>query len=323
MFTSFLVSAISISSIFLLGCLGEIIMEKAGHLNLGLPGIMCTGAAGGCYGVYVYMTALSDPTTANYFVLILLALLFSFVFAAMTGFIYSFLTITLRANQNITGLALTTFSTGVAQYFINTFPVAEREKLLPMASKIMSQGFPFADDLGAFGKIFFSHSLFVYLAIILAVVAAIIFNRTRVGLHLRAVGESPATADATGINVTGYKYVATLVGSGIAGLGGLFYLMIFSKGIWENSSTLEGLGWICIALVIFTLWRPTIALLGSLVFGGLYIARPFLNWAIPAQIFNMFPFILTIVVLIITSILDSKTAQPPQSLGVNYFREDR
>ncbi|MGN0771409.1 MAG: ABC transporter permease [Christensenellales bacterium] len=323
MFTSFLVSAISISSIFLLGCLGEIIMEKSGHLNLGLPGIMCAGAAGACYGVYIYMSGLADPTQASYIVLILLALVFAVIFSALVGFIYSFLTITLRANQNITGLALTTFGTGLAQYFINTFPVAEREKLLPMASKIMSQGFPFADKLGSFGKIFFSHSIYVYLAIILAVVAAIILKRTRVGLHLRAVGESPATADATGINVTGYKYAATLIGSSVAGLGGLYYLMIFSNGIWENASTLEGLGWICIALVIFTLWRPLVALLGSLVFGGLYIARPFLNWSIPTQIFNMFPFILTIIVLIITSIFDSKSVQPPQSLGVNYFREDR
>ena len=165
--------------------------------------------------------------------------------------------------------------------------------------------------------------MLVYLAIAIAVVAQIVLNKTRVGLHLRAVGENPATADAAGINVTLYKYLATCIGCGISGIGGLFCIMDYMGGNWEY--ILEAFGWLSIALVIFTLWRPALSILGSVIFGGLYIVTSYIGGITFAQIelIKMLPYVVTIVVLIITSIINSKETQPPASLGLNYFREER
>ena len=246
----FLVSAISIATVLLYGCVGEIITEKAGHLNLGIPGIMCMGTAGGCLGVSLYMGALSSPENASLILLFLISLLFSMVFAAALGGIYALLTVTLRCNQNITGLAITIFGGG-ATNFIMSF--VDRSNFDP-AGKLISSSLPFADKLGGFGKVVFGHGIYVYLAIAVAVVCSLVLNKTRVGLHLRAVGESPATADAAGINVVLYKYVAIIIGSGIAGIGGFYYIMDYIKGSWENAATIEAFVWLAIALVIFVLW---------------------------------------------------------------------
>lgn len=325
MIVAFLVALIPISAIYLLGCLGETTMEKSGHLNLGLPGIMCVGAAGACCGISLYVQSIPDVNQASWLVLIVLSLLFAMVFAALAGLIYAVLTVTLRCNQNIVGLALTTFGTGLSEFYIFGIDRSVRAKLFPAAARIMAQGLPFADALGDFGKIFLSHNVVVYLAIALAVVMSLVFNRTRVGLHLRAVGENPGTADATGINVTKYKYMAILVGSAIAGIGGMLYMIIpSSMGTFQNSITLEGMGWISLALVIFTLWRPLISIIGSFVFGALYIFGTYFGTELlPKEFWNMLPYVVTIIVLIVTSILDSKKAQPPASLGTNYFREER
>ena len=210
-----IVGAISRGVVFLLGSVGEIITEKSGHLNLGIPGIMCMGAAGGCYGVSIYMNALpsadsalwvflmSSADSAVWFFLMLTAILFAALFGAFGGLIYSFLTVSLRANQNVTGLALTTFGTGFAQFVMDTYVDRSR---FAAASKIISSSIIGDANLGWFGEIFLGHGFLVYLAIAIAVFAAIVLKRTRVGLNLRAVGENPATADAAGINVTAYKY---------------------------------------------------------------------------------------------------------------------
>ena len=251
--TSFFAGSIALATVFLFGCVGEIITEKAGHLNLGIPGIMCVGTAGGCFAVSVYMSALSDPNNASWFLLVLLSILTAAVFAAALGGIYAVLTVTLRCNQNITGLAITIFGNGFAQFFMDTCVLTSDvdRANFEVAGKVMSRGLPFADSLGAFGKIFLSHGILVYLSIAIAILAAWFLKKTRAGLHLRAVGESPATADAAGINVTAYKYCAILAGSGIAGLGGYFYIIDYIKGSWENAATIEALGWLSIALVIF------------------------------------------------------------------------
>ena len=264
---SFLIGAIALSTVFLFGCVGEIITEKAGHLNLGIPGIMCVGTAGGCYAVSLYMSALSDPSKASWILLVFLSILFAVLFAAALGGIYGVLTGSLRCNQNITGLAVTIFGNGFAQFFMDTCVLksdADRANF-EVAGKIISRGLPFADSLGSFGKIFFSHGILVYLSIAIAILAAWFLKKTRAGLHLRAVGENPATADAAGINVTAYKYGAILVGSGIAGLGGFFYILDYIKGSWENAATIEALGWLSVALVIFTLWKPNLSILGSFI----------------------------------------------------------
>ena len=315
-FVNFLTSAIRLSATFLYGSTGEIITEKSGHLNLGIPGVMSVGAAVGCMTVFNLLKAkIYAPL-----LLILIPVLATLVAGGLMGLLYSFLTVTLRANQNVTGLALTTFGVGLAGHFMNGMKA--EVGIIARASKFYANLFSFSSK-NWFVQIFLSHGILVYLAIIIAIVSQIILNRTRIGLHLRAVGESPATADAAGINVTGYKYVATIIGSAIAALGGLFTIMDYMGGNWEY--ILEGFGWLSIALVIFTLWRPALAIPGSIIFGGLYIASGYIGGITFAQIelIKMLPYAMTIVVLIFTSIVGSKKAQPPASLGLNYFREER
>ncbi len=319
--TIFFVSAISIATVLLYGCVGEIITEKAGHLNLGIPGIMCMGTAGGCLGVSLYMGALASPSDASWILLVLISLLFSMAFSVALGSVYAFLTVTLRCNQNITGLAITVFGGG-ATNFIMSF--VDRTHFDP-AGKLISASLPFAEKLGGIGRVIFGHGVFVYLAIAMAVACAIVLNKTRVGLHLRAVGESPATADAAGINVTLYKYVAILLGSAIAGLGGFYYIMDYIKGSWENAATIEAFGWLAIALVIFVLWKPHLGILGAFLFGACYIVAFVISDITPTQreIIKMLPYVVTIVVLVLTSIRKKREHQPPASLGLPYFREDR
>ena len=324
--TSFLVEAIALSTFFLYGCVGEIITEKAGHLNLGIPGIMCVGTAGGCFAVSIYMSTLSNPENASWVLLVFLSILFAALFAGALGGIYALLTVSLKCNQNITGLAITIFGNGFAQFFMDTCVLnSELDKdNFETAGKIISSGLPFADSLGDFGEIFLSHGILVYLAIAIAILSAFVLKRTRVGLHLRAVGENPATADAAGINVTAYKYGAILIGSGIAGLGGFFYIMDYIKGSWENASTIEALGWLSVALVIFTLWKPLFSILGSFIFSALYIIAYSVGGS-PTQmeLLKLIPYVMTVVVLIFTSIKGSKNNQAPASLGLSYFREER
>ncbi len=322
----FLVEAIALATVFLFGCVGEIITEKAGHLNLGIPGIMCVGTAGGCYAVSLYMRSASAPSNASWLLLVLLAVLMAVLFAAALGGIYAFLTVTLRCNQNIMGLAVTIFGNGFAQFFMDTCVLTSDvdRANFEVAGKLISKGLPFADKLGAFGAIFLSHGILVYLSIAVAVLTAWFLKKTRAGLHLRAVGESPATADAAGINVGAYKYGAILIGSGIAGLGGFFYIMDYIKGSWENAATIEALGWLSVALVIFTLWRPNLSILGSIIFAALYTAAYYINGdSTQKELLKLIPYVMTVLVLIITSIKGSKSNQPPASLGLSYFREER
>ena len=177
--------------------------------------------------------------------------------------------------------------------------------------------------MGWFGEVFLSYGFLAYLAIVIALVSAFILKRTKVGLNLRAVGESPATADAAGINVTRYKYVSTCVGGAIAGLGGLYYIVDYAK-VW-SSNGFGDRGWLAIALVIFSLWNPAASILGSFLFGGLYIAYlyiPGLGRSTQALI-KMLPYVVTIVVLISVSIRKKRENQPPAALGLSYFREER
>ena len=182
---------------------------------------------------------------------------------------------------------------------------------------------PFAADMGEIGQLFFSYGFLVYLAVILAIAVSIFLKRTRAGLHLRSVGENPATADAAGINVTRYKYAATCIGGMIAGLGGLFYVMDYSNGIWSNNGFGDR-GWLAIAIVIFATWKPIMAIFGSYLFGALYILFNYIN--VPMQVLpliQMLPYVVTILVLIVVSIRKRRENQPPASLGLSYFREER
>jgi len=313
---AFLVSAIRLGMTFLFGSTGETITEKSGHLNLGIPGVMCVGASCGCFAEYLYLTAAKN--SANYFLAVLIPIIATLLGGAIMGLIFSFLTVTLRANQNVTGLAMTTFGVGISDYMI-----AETGAIYSRGSRYFTMSLPFADDLGWFGEIFFSHGILIYLAIVIALVTSFVLSKTRIGLNLRAVGENPATADAAGINVSLYRYAATCTGCAIAGLGGLSFIMDYLNGNWEYC--IDEIGWLTIALVIFTVWKPDFAILGSVIFGALYIASSYITGVSFAskEIFKMLPYVVTIVVLIFTSIRNKKENQPPAHLGLSYFREER
>ncbi len=312
----------------LFGSTGEILTEKSGHLNLGIPGIMYVGAISGVAGAFLYEQALSSPDAINPFLAILIPLLACLVGATLMGLIYCFLTVTLRANQNVTGLALTTFGIGIGNFFGGSLIKIAKSDVPSIAlsntSNIFKTQLPFANDFGWFGEVFLSYGFLVYVAIIVALVASYILKKTRVGLHLRAVGESPETADATGINVTKYKYLTTCIGSAIAGLGGLYYIMDYANGVWSNNGFGDR-GWLSIALVIFSVWRPSISIIGSILFGFLYVIPTYIPGISVSskKLFEMLPYLVTIIVLILTSVRNKKENQPPKSLGLPYFREER
>ena len=320
----FIQSAIMQGTPLLFGATGEILTEKSGNLNLGIPGIMYIGAISGVVGGFFYQNY-SYPVIP--FLAVLIPLLCSLAGALLASLLYCFLTITLKANQNVTGLALTTFGVGLGNFFGGSLIKIVKSDVpflsLTDIARAYKTTLPFADSLGDVGKLLFSYGFLVYLSVILAVATGIFLSRTRAGLHLRAVGENPATADAAGINVTRYKYVATCVGGMIAGLGGLFYIVDYSNGIWSNNGFGDR-GWLAIAIVIFATWKPTMAILGSYLFGALYILFSYIR--VPMQVLpliQMLPYVVTILVLIAVSIRKKREDQPPQSLGLAYFREER
>lgn len=323
---SFIPRAIMQGMPLLFGCTGETVTEKAGSLNLGIPGVMYVGAISGVIGSFIYENACGGNLNPALAIIIpLLSCLFG---SLVMGLIFSFLTVTLRANQNVTGLAMTTFGVGFGNFFGGSLMKLTASSATSIAltktSGVFRTTLPFADNCGWFGKIFLSYGFMTYLAIVIAIVAAFMLTKTRIGLQLRAIGENPATADAAGINVTKYKYFAICIGCMIAGLGGLYYVMEYANGVWSNDAFGDR-GWLAIALVIFTLWKPNVAIFGSIIFGGLYILNLFIPGAGMAvkELYKMLPYVVTIVVLIVTSMRRKREYQPPESLGLPYFREDR
>lgn len=326
---SFIPKAIVQGIPLLYGSTGEIMTQKSGNMNLGIPGVMYVGGISGVIGAFFYEQSLHGGN-ANAFLAIMIPLLCCLFGSMCMGLIYSFLTITLKANQNVTGLALTTFGVGFGNFFggslIKISGLDVPSISLSITTKYFSAKLPFMNDLGAIGKIFFSYGFLAYGAIIIALACGFILKHTRVGLHLRAVGEDPATADAAGINVTKYKYFATVGGCMIAGLGGLYYVMDYACGVWSNNAFGDR-GWLAIALVIFTIWNPDLAIPASFLFGGLYIVYLYLPSGIDhmevKELYKMIPYIFTLLVLVVTSFRNKRENQPPAHLGLPYFREDR
>lgn len=309
----------------LFGTSGEILTQKSGNMNLGVEGLMFMGGAFGLAGSFVYSNIAGE--SASGIVAIIVSLVCAFIAGFIGSLIFSFLTVTLKANQNVTGLALTIFGTGVGQFvgeimrikiggnvtIPNNLKTAFVKPVMPELLR----------EIPILGEVLFSYNIFVYLGIVMVVVMAYFLNRTRKGLNLRAVGESPSTADAAGISVTKYRYLATCIGGGISALGGMVYIMTISGCVW-NYSALSGEGWIAVALVIFCFWKPVNSLWGSVLFGALLILYLKLPIAfIPTQIYKIVPYIATVLVLIFVSMKQKKENQPPAGLGVNYFREDR
>ncbi len=328
-FVAFIPRAVAQGIPLLFGCTGEIVTEKSGNLNLGIPGVMYVGGICGVIGSFLYERSLADTSLINPVLGLLIPLFCCLLGSLVMGLIYCFLTVTLRANQNVTGLALTTFGVGFGNFFggsLIKLTGAEVPSIaLSATSGLFRTTLPFAGTTGWFGQIFLSYGFLAYVAIIIALGASYFLNHTRSGLNLRAVGEDPATADAAGISITRYKYVATCIGCMIAGLGGLYYVMDYANGVWSNDAFGDR-GWLAIALVIFTIWRPSVAIPASILFGGLYILYLFIptgtDLAIK-EIYKMLPYVVTIVVLVITSTRNKRENQPPESLGLPYFREDR
>ena len=318
-------SAVVFGTVIMFGALGEILTEKSGNLNLGVPGIMYLGGIAGLAASFFYEFNNPDP---NRWVCLIISFIAAFIAAALGGLLYSFLTITLRANQNVTGLTLTIFGGGVANFFggsLSTMAGGVGQISVSATSSIYKANIANAVGMGSVGSLFFSYGFMVYLAIVTAMIMHLFLTRTRPGLNLRAVGENPATADAAGINVTRYKYLATCIGAGVSGMGGLNYTMDYIKGTWANDGTIEALGWLAVALVIFATWRPLNAIWGSYLFGLLY----WMFLYIPGlgrrtmELFKMLPYVVTIAVLIFISLRKKRENQPPASLGLAYFREER
>lgn len=315
-FVNFLHAALLAGTPLMFGTLGEIVTEKAGNLNLGVEGMMSIGAIAGFYVGF---------TTQN----IVLAVLGAFLAGLLFALIYAFLTVTLKANQNVTGLTLTIFGVGFANFFGDFLRESAGIDVLKLSDKITNTvqaiHIPVLSDIPYVGKLFFQYNPFVYFGILLCILMGIYILHTRKGLNLCAVGENPGAADAAGVNVTRVKYFNILLGGGVCGIGGAYISLVLCGGIWVTDSV-NGLGWIAVALVIFASWNPFKAILGSFIFGAFNILKFYIPKnivTIPEAIFDMLPFLVTAIVLIVTSIRKSKENTQPAGCGINYFREER
>jgi simple sugar transport system permease protein len=305
----FLSAAVQAGTPLLFATLGESITEKSGNLNLGVEGMMLMGAVIG------FKVGFSTGSP-------LLALLGAIAAGAFGALIFAVLTVTLRANQVVSGLTLTIFGSGVSGFLGQKMaglvvPGTVKSAFVPV--KI-----PLIGDIPVVGQVLFKQDIFIYLGYLAVIALGIYLYKTRTGLNLRAVGENPAAADASGINVTLYKYVHILLGGALCGLGGAYLSLVYVPA-WQENIT-AGRGWIAVALVIFTTWSPYKAILGSFFFGGLDIIGFRLqkyDMKISQYLIDMLPYIMTILVLIFVSMKKSKENSPPKALGNPYFREDR
>ena len=323
--TSFIHNIIVYNIPLLYGTAGEIMVEKSGSLNLGVEGIMAVGAIFG-YIAGCYANSLG------------VGIAVAFLMGALCGLLFAVLTVSFQANQNITGLTLTTFGLGVYFFVGNGL----KSKGWPVMSDYagIKEGFadlpiPGLSQIPLIGQGLFSHNILVYLGIAIAIGMWWYLNHTTPGLKLRAVGENPGSADSVGINVNRVKFLHICIGCGIMGIGG-YYMGLNMSGSFNSSCWINGYGWIAVALVIFANWNPALAILGTFVFGffntlrvsGTSLAAAFpgaLGWlaAVPTQLYQALPFAITAVVLIVTSIRNKQGSGLPAALGTNYFREER
>ena len=319
MIVTLITQAIRFGTVFLYGSTGEILIEKSGHLNLGIPGIMCLGGVGGCMGAYWSHKAGLPPA-----LVVLIAVLAAMLAGALGGLLYGLFTITMRCNQNVTGLTLTTFGAGVLGFWGTQ--MGDKEIFFAPASRYaFTPSLFFGNETpdNWFTTIFMSHGVLVYLGTVFALIVYLVLKLTRTGLSLRAIGENPAAADAVGIPVIRYKYVSCVLGAAIAGVGGAFYLLDCTRGSLEY--VIEAMGWLAVALVIFSLWRPNITIFGSFIFGFLYILPRYIEGVGLAEkeLPKVGPYAVTALILGVISCFNKKETQPPAALGLPYFREDR
>ncbi len=312
----FFQTAIIMGTPLLFATLGEILTEKAGHLNLGVEGMMLMGAS---FGFFVgYNTG--SP---------LLAVLMAGAAGALGALIFAILTVTFRTNQMVTGFTLTIFLTGIANFLGNSLG----NTTLPpdFISAMSQQPIPGLSEIPFLGTALFQQNSYVYFSLITAVAVWFYLNRTRFGLALRVVGENPAAAEVTGIRVTRLKYIHIIIGGFLCGLGGACLTLVIVPR-WQESVT-AGMGWIAIALVIFATWNPYKAILGAYLFGALRgltfklqnVPLQIGGWelSLPSQILDLLPYVMTIVVLVLTTLGKRRENSAPAWLGRPYFREDR
>jgi len=314
-FVNFLRASILAATPLLFGTLGEIISEKAGNLNLGVEGMMWVGALTGFYATY---------TTQS----LLLGILAAFGAACLCASLYAFLTVTVRANQNVAGLTLTTFGIGISLVLGHrmTAAIGSAPQIPPeVKARLAAIDLPLVGNIPYLGRVL-SQGPLTWLAIALCIAATVVYSRTRLGLHVRAAGENPAAADAAGIRVSLMKYASVILGGGICGIGGAFMSLVTGNGVWQPSGIVNGFGWIAVALVIFVRWNPLLAIGGAFIFGAFrsmnyYIPDSVIS--IPQAFYQMLPFVLTIVVLLISSVRKKGKNAQPAGLGLGYFREER
>ncbi len=324
----FLQMTVELGTPILFGTLGGILNEKVGHTNLGVEGMMLMGAVMG------FMTGINTGNPV-------LAVLAAGAAGALCALIYAVITVTFMGNQVVTGLVLTIFGTGLSSFLgnlkasIEAIPgifieqpynqaVLGESVIKPLANfKI-----PYLSEIPIIGKMLFTQSIYVYISILFAIILFIYFKKTRPGLSVRMIGENPAAADASGINVTLYKYLHICAGGFLCGMGGA-YLSLVSTPSWKEGMT-AGIGWIAVALVIFATWDPMKALFGAYFFGAMRALGPKLqNVSIPvigrvnSQFLDMLPYIMTVIMLVFITLRKKKEYQAPAALGNSYFREDR
>ena len=305
----FLQTSVQMGTHILFAIVGGIICERVGNMNLGIEGMMLMGAAVG----FSVACATSNP---------LLAVLAAGAAGMLGALIYAVVTVTFRGNQVVTGLVLTIFGTGVAGFIGksvsgNIIPENVTKTFAPYKIPVLS-------DIPIIGKALFDQSIYVQLAIIIAIAAFFYMKKTKWGLNMRAVGENPAAADASGINVTLYKYVHILMGGFLCGIGGAYLSVVFLT-TWQDNVT-AGAGWIAVALIIFSTWNPLKAILAAYLFGmlkGLNFKMQGWGIQVSSQLLDMIPYAATVIVLIIITLRNKKEYQPPKSLGNPYFREER
>jgi ABC-type uncharacterized transport system permease subunit len=303
-----LAAAVSVGTPLTLAAVGEILAERAGVLNLGVEGMMLLGAV--C--AFLAADAWHDPW---------LALLCGILAGGALSLLHAFLSVTLRANQIVSGLALVIFGTGLAQFLGQ--PVEGKER----GARFVALHVAGLDGIPVVGPVVFRQNVLVYATVVVVAAAAFYLHRTRTGLALRAVGEAPAAADVQGIRVARVRYVHVVLGGLLAGSAGA-YQALARVPSWSQASTTNGIGWIALALVVFASWKPWRAAAGAAVFGFALRANFTLQAAgitsVPAEFLSMVPYLLTIVVLVALSFGDVRDrAGAPAALGLPYVRDER
>ncbi len=310
-----LASAIFYGTPQLLAALGEVLAERSGVLNLSVEGMLLMGAVSAAWG--------AQHIPGPGWLVVVGALGLGMLAATLTALLHAFLVITLRVGQIVSGLAITIMvgAAGLSSYLANVWNLAAR----PAPHQLVAIDVFGLGDLPVVGPLLFHHNLVVYFSWVLVATMSWYLFRTRPGLHLRAVGENPAAADALGINVVRYRYVHTLLGGALAGLGGGFFSLAIVP-LWADGMT-GGRGWIALALVIFGFWRPELVLVGAYLFGSLTSLGLTLQARgvhVPSQLLDSLPYLVTVVVLVAVSAGWSRRQWgAPAALGIPFEREAR